>query len=136
MIIIPGRPDRPTEQRGQTFTGPVYADAVLPPTDGAAVNTVYFPPGSRTYWHQHERGQVLHVLAGGGLVCADGERPHELRQGDVVWSPPGERHWHGAGPGTFLAHLAVSLGITEWAGEVSEADYSVAPDRRGSGPGK
>jgi quercetin dioxygenase-like cupin family protein len=126
MIIVPGRPDQPTEQRDRTFTGVVYADAVLPSADGTAVNTVYFTPGARTYWHQHERGQVLHVLAGGGLIGVDGEQPRELRQGDVVWSPPGERHWHGAGPGTFLAHLAVSLGPTSWSSEVSEADYGAA----------
>jgi quercetin dioxygenase-like cupin family protein len=121
MIIVPGRPDRPTEQRDRTFTGPVYADAVLPSTDGTAVNTVYFTPGARTYWHQHERGQVLHVLAGGGLIGVDGEQPRELRQGDVVWSPPD----------TFLAHLAVSLGPTSWSSEVSEADYGAAARRDG-----
>jgi AraC-like ligand binding domain len=69
------------------------------------------------------------VLPGGGLICSYGERPRRLRPGDVVWVPPGERHWHGAAPGSFLIHLAISLGTTMWAQEVAEADYSTSPDR-------
>lgn len=129
MIIVPGRwPDLPTDQRGPTFTGTVWADPVLPTTDNVTINTVFFPPGARTFWHQHERGQVLHVLAGSGLICSAGERPRALRPGDVVWVPPLERHWHGGAPSSFMAHLAVSLGTTMWAGEVTETDYSAAPD--------
>ena len=129
MIIVPGRSSgQPTDQRGPTFTGAVWADPVLPTTDGVTMNTVFFPPGARTFWHSHERGQILHVLAGGGLICTAGERPRRLRPGDVVWVPPGERHWHGAGPGSFLTHLAISLGTTTWADEVAETDYTASPD--------
>lgn len=128
MIIVPGRiPDKQTDKRGPTFTGQVWADPVLPATDGVTINSVFFPPGARTYWHSHERGQVLHVLGGGGLVCAEGERPRLLRPGDVVWTPPGERHWHGGSPGSFLIHLAVSLGTTSWEQEVTEAEYAASP---------
>lgn len=129
MIIVPGRSSgSPTDKRGPTFSGEVWADPVLPTTDDVTINTVSFPPGARTFWHHHERGQILHVLAGGGLVCSDGEPPRTLRPGDVVWVPPGERHWHGAAPGSFLSHLAISLGTTVWAEEVAEADYSATPD--------
>lgn len=132
MIIVPGRiPDKQTDKRGPTFTGEVWADPVLPATDGVTINSVFFPPGARTYWHSHERGQVLHVLGGGGLVCADGERPRVLRPGDVVWTPPGERHWHGGSPGSFLIHLAVSLGTTSWEQEVTEAEYAASPVSEG-----
>jgi quercetin dioxygenase-like cupin family protein len=130
VIIVPGHPEgQPSELRGATFTGPVWADPVLPSTDGTAINNVFFPPGARTFWHRHEHGQVLHVLAGSGLIGTDGERPRSLRAGDVVWAPPGERHWHGATPGSFLTHLAVSLGPTAWAEEVTEAEYTATPDQ-------
>lgn len=130
MIITPGRSSGlPSDRRGPTFTGEVLADPVLPKTDDVTINTVFFPPSARTFWHQHERGQILHVVAGSGLICAAGQRPRVLRPGDVVWVPPLERHWHGAGPETFMAHLAVSLGTTQWAEEVTEADYSATPDK-------
>lgn len=123
MIIMPGRsaqlPD--SAQKSDTFTGTVWADPVLPATDGVVINTVFFAPGARTFWHHHEHGQILHVLAGSGLVCSDGGPVQPLRPGDVVWVPPGERHWHGAGPGSYLVHLAISLGTTVWAEEVAGA---------------
>lgn len=124
MIIVPGRASgQPTAQRGETFTGTVWSDPVLPASDGVMINTISFQPGARTFWHRHERGQILHVLAGTGLICTEGESPRRLRPGDVVWVPPGERHWHGATAHTVLTHMAVSLGVTEWAEEVAEADY-------------
>jgi quercetin dioxygenase-like cupin family protein len=129
MIIAPGRrSDLPTDQRGPTFTGTVWADPVLPTTDNVTINVVFFPPGARTFWHRHEQGQVLYVQAGSGLVCRAGESPRVLRPGDVVWVPPLERHWHGAAPASFMVHLAVSLGTTMWADEVTETDYSAIPD--------
>jgi quercetin dioxygenase-like cupin family protein len=63
------------------------------------------------------------VTAGEGLVCADGEGPQVIRAGDVVWTPPGERHWHGATADSIMSHTAISLGATEWAEEVSDSDY-------------
>jgi quercetin dioxygenase-like cupin family protein len=113
----------PTEQRTATFTGTVYADAVLDGTDGAAVTSVFFAPGGRTFWHSHEHGQVLHVVQGRGMVATEGESPHPIGAGDVVWAAPGEVHWHGGGPQSMLLHLAVSLGRTSWHGPVSDADY-------------
>ncbi|WP_093782680.1 cupin domain-containing protein [Actinacidiphila guanduensis] len=120
---MPGRsrqlPD--SARKSDTFTGTVWADPVLPATDGVVINTVFFAPGARTFWHHHEHGQILHVLAGSGLVCSDGGPAEPLRPGDVVWVPPGERHWHGAGSGSYLVHLAISLGTTVWAEEVAGA---------------
>lgn len=127
MRIIHGRPDgAKTEQRGATFYGTVWADPILPGTDGVAINSVYFTPGARTYWHRHERGQILQVTTGSGWVCSEGEPPQRLRPGDVVWVPPGERHWHGASVGCAMSHVAISLGETRWETPVSEDDYLAA----------
>lgn len=125
MKIIPNaHAGVPAQLRSETFTGLVYADPVLT-EDAIAVNGVFFAPGARTYWHSHESGQVLHVLSGSGLICAEGGRSQVIRAGDVVWCPPGERHWHGGGPDTTLLHLAVSLGTTTWHQEVAQTEYGV-----------
>lgn len=113
----------PSQQRTATFTGLVYGDALLASTDGTAMNSVFFAPGARTFWHSHERGQVLHVLSGHGLIRSRGAATQRLDPGDIVWVPAGEVHWHGGGPDTVLVHLAVSLGQTTWLGEVSADDY-------------
>lgn len=113
----------PTEQRAATFTGTVYADALLDGTDGAAVTSVFFAPGARTFWHSHEHGQVLHVLEGRGVVGTGAGAPQPIGAGDVVWAAPGEVHWHGGGPDSMLLHLAVSLGHTTWLGPVTDDDY-------------
>jgi len=113
----------PTQQRTESFTGLVFADPVLPGAEGIAVNNVFFAPGARTHWHSHERGQILSVVTGSGLICQDGGQVQVLRAGDVAWCPPGERHWHGAAPTTSLLHCAISLGETTWALQVSDEEY-------------
>src|SRR5690606_7210638 len=129
MRIVHGRAQRVgSEQRSDVVTGEVWFDPILPPTDGTTITTVFFAPGARTYWHNHERGQILHVLAGRGLICAAGERPRVLSSGDMVWVPPGEQHWHGAAPDSFMIHTAISLGVTQWAVEVTEASYTAPVD--------
>lgn len=125
MRIVRGRAptSMATESRTDTFTGTVWGDPVLPTTDGTTINSVTFAPGARTFWHHHTHGQVLVVTAGRGWVCSAGARPQVIRAGDVVWVPPGERHWHGATVDTIMTHLAVSLGPTVWLDEVSEEEY-------------
>lgn len=128
MRIVRGRAGgAQSQQRTDTFTGAVWADPVLPTTDGTTINNVFFPPGARTHWHHHERGQILLVTAGHGLVCAQGDRPREIGPGDTIWVPPGERHWHGASGTSYLLHLAVSLGLTEWFDAVTDAEHGAAP---------
>ncbi len=127
MKIFPGRQaNTASEIKTGTFTGKVFADAVLPTTDGVTINNVFFSPGSRTYWHTHKVGQVLTVLAGEGWICVDGEKAQPLRTGDVVWIPRGERHWHGAGASSFLLHTAVSIGKTSWDEEVTEEVFKAS----------
>ena len=73
MKINRGRVEgTPSEAREENFTGTVWADPILAATDGVMINNVFFEPGSRTYWHSHDGGQVLHVLAGQGRVCSAG----------------------------------------------------------------
>jgi len=108
---------------GSQFSGTVHAYLTMPGTDGVTINTVNFAPGARTYWHVHEHGQILQILAGEGYVATeDGIR--RLNAGDTVWCPPGERHWHGAAPDAFMTHTAISLGTTSWAEEVSQEQYA------------
>lgn len=76
-------------------------------------NNVCFTPGARTYWHHHERGQILTVTMGYGLVCSEGQTPRKLQVGDMVHVPAGERHWHGGTNTTCMAHTAISLG-SKW----------------------
>lgn len=110
-----------------SFTGRAMLDPVLEDADGAVrINSVMFSPGGRTNWHSHAGGQVLIVGSGHGLVeTRDGQR-EQLSPGDVVWAPPGEVHWHGAGPDTFVSHTAISLGDTAWAEPVDDERYRAA----------
>ena len=130
MIVVRGNDSgAQSELRGPTFTGDVWAAPVLPATDGVVINDIVFTPGAHTFWHSHEHGQILQITAGEGFVCADGAAPVLVRAGDTVWTPPGERHWHGATPHSILSHTAISLGSTHWAEEVSDSDYhSVTKD--------
>lgn len=116
----------PSELRGATFTGTVWADPIMPFTDGVQINNVFFAPGGRTHWHSHERGQVLQVVAGCGWICLEGNKPQPIRSGDVVWIGPNERHWHGGADTSYMLHTATSLGTTNWAEPVSEKDYAAS----------
>ena len=126
MRIARGRAGTPSEQRGPTFTGRVWADPVFAGEDGIMVNNVFFEPGARTHWHTHGVAQVLYVLAGEGRVQSRDGTGSPLRVGDTVHIPAGEEHWHGAAPGSYLLHLAVSVGDTNWLDAVSEEDYARA----------
>ena len=92
---------------------------------GAALVT--FEPGARTAWHTHPLGQTLIVTAGLGWVQHEGGGIEEVRPGDVIWFPPGEKHWHGATPTTALAHIAVQESIdgkaVDWMEKVSDEQY-------------
>jgi quercetin dioxygenase-like cupin family protein len=69
------------------------------------------------------QGQILQAAAGSGWICVEGGEPQVIRQGDVVWIPADERHWHSASADTFMIHTATSLGKTVWQEEVAEQDY-------------
>ena len=91
------------------FTGTVRIDPLFQAPDPARVAgaSVTFEPGARTAWHTHPLGQTLIVTAGCGLAQRWGGPIEEIRPGDVVWFPPGEKHWHGATPTTAMTHIAI-----------------------------
>ncbi|KAM0543863.1 hypothetical protein ACHAPJ_012100 [Fusarium lateritium] len=107
-----------TSRGGATFTGGAWVDDIYRSEDGT-VTTVMFEPGARTFWHRHEGGQTLRVLAGSGWVADEGREPQRITVGDTVWCQANTTHWHGADEGSYLVHLAFSHGATEWLEEVT-----------------
>ena len=111
------------------FTGSVRIDARFSGTDGARVGgaTVTFEPGARTAWHTHPLGQTLLVLSGLGRVQRVGGPVEDIRPGDIVWFPPGEKHWHGAAPTTAMSHVAIAEAVdgnvVEWMEKVTDEQY-------------
>jgi quercetin dioxygenase-like cupin family protein len=112
------------------FTGRVRVDPVFPANAdiNAGGGLVTFEPGARSAWHTHPKGQYLVVMSGVGLTQEWGKPVQELRPGDVVWCPPGIKHWHGATPTTALTHLAVSGTVDSrnvtWMEKVSDEQYA------------
>jgi len=111
------------------FTGTVRIDPLF---SGAAPAramgvSVTFEPGARTAWHTHPLGQALIVTAGCGRTQRWDGPIEEIRPGDVVWIPPGEKHWHGAAPNTAMTHIAIHElqdGRTvDWLEKVSDEQY-------------
>jgi quercetin dioxygenase-like cupin family protein len=111
------------------FTGTVRIDRLFqaPEPARAAGASVTFEPGARTAWHTHPLGQTLVVIAGCGRAQRWGGPIEEIRPGDVIWFPPGEKHWHGAGPATALTHLAIQEQLdgrtVDWLEPVSDEQY-------------
>src|SRR5258707_4391400 len=93
----------------QYFTGAVRIDPLFEPHNPGRVfgASVTFEPGARTAWHTHPLGQTLIVTAGCGWAQREGGPIEEIRPGDVVWVPPGEKHWHGAAPTTGMTHIGL-----------------------------
>lgn len=112
------------------FTGTVWQDPVIEASAPARITAtrVTFEPGARTAWHTHPLGQTLYVLTGCGRVQTEGGPVREIRAGDVVWIPPGEKHWHGAAPTTMMVHLAMQEAengsAATWLEQVTDAQYA------------
>jgi quercetin dioxygenase-like cupin family protein len=121
------RPSRKPPQ--EYFTGSVRLDPLFEAGEPARVAgaSVTFEPGARTAWHTHPLGQTLIVTSGLGWVQQEGGPIEEVRPGDVVWFPPGLKHWHGATPVTAMTHIAIqeSLNgkVVDWMEKVSDAQY-------------
>jgi quercetin dioxygenase-like cupin family protein len=111
------------------FTGTVRIDPLFEATEPARVRaaSVTFEPGARTAWHTHPLGQALIVASGLGRVQRWGGPIEEIRPGDVVWIPPGEKHWHGATPTKAMTHIAIQEALNgspvEWMEKVSDEQY-------------
>lgn len=111
------------------FTGTVRVDPLFEaeaPARGVGV-LVTFEPGARTAWHTHPLGQTLIVTSGLGWAQREGGAVEEIRLGDVLWFPPGEKHWHGATATTAVAHIAVQEKLdgrtVDWLEKVSDEQY-------------
>lgn len=111
------------------FTGTVRLDSPFHGTPPARIGgaTVTFEPGARTAWHTHPLGQTLIVTAGCGLAQRWDGPIEEIRPGDIVWFPPGEKHWHGARPNTAMTHIAIAEALdgkaVDWMEKVSDEQY-------------
>ncbi len=111
------------------FTGTVRIDPQFQTAAPARVGAgkVTFEPGARTAWHTHPLGQTLIVTDGLGRAQREGGPVEELRPGDVVWFPPGEKHWHGALPNTAMTHFAIQESLdgkaVDWMEHVTDAQY-------------
>src|SRR3979409_425782 len=111
------------------FTGtvridPLFKDPEPTPAVGASVT---FEPGARTAWHTHPLGQTLIVTAGSGLAQHWGGAIEQIRPGDVIWIPPGEKHWHGAAATTAMTHIAIQEQlngkVVDWMEKGSDEQY-------------
>jgi quercetin dioxygenase-like cupin family protein len=111
------------------FTGAVRLDPLFQPNapSRSAGAYVTFEPCARTDWHTHPLGQTLVVTSGVGRVQQWGGPVEEIRAGDVVWTPPGVKHWHGASPTTAMTHIAIQEQlegkVVEWMEKVTDEQY-------------
>lgn len=124
----------PQMREVENFTGSVGVEPLLEATAPSrlAGARVTFAPGARTAWHSHPLGQTLIVTAGVGWVQQEGGEKQEIRTGDVVWTPPGVKHWHGATATDRLTHIALTEQQSDgkrvvWMEKVSDAHYSAPP---------
>jgi quercetin dioxygenase-like cupin family protein len=119
-------------QPADAFTGTAWQDPIIEAPAPARIRSgrVGFEPGARTAWHTHPLGQTLHVISGTGRVQSWGGAIQEIRSGDTVWIPPGEKHWHGAAPTTGMVHIAMQEALdgthVTWLEKVTDEQYGGA----------
>ena len=113
----------------QNFTGSVIVDPLYAANDSTSSTggLVTFEPGARSAWHTHPAGQVLIVTFGTGWVQEDGGQQREIKPGDVIWTPPGVKHWHGATATNSMSHIAITNVVegknVDWMEQVSDKQY-------------
>ena len=111
------------------FTGNVRIEPLhqAPAPARVSISNVTFEPGARTAWHSHPLGQTLIVTAGSGLVQSWGKPVEEIQPGNVVWSSPGEKHWHGATATSAMTHISIveqaEGKAADWIEQVSDEQY-------------
>jgi quercetin dioxygenase-like cupin family protein len=111
------------------FTGTVRIDPLFQAPEPARVSAgmVTFEPGARTAWHTHPLGQTLLTVSGLGWVQREGGPIEDVRAGDVVWFPPGLKHWHGASPANAMTHIAIQESLNgknvDWLEKVTDEQY-------------
>jgi quercetin dioxygenase-like cupin family protein len=128
--IVPRQPS--IKGPPELFTGDVYIDPIANGQEPSRiqVNAVRFTPGARTAWHSHGLGQTLYVTEGVGRMQSRGDELREIRAGDIVYTPSGEEHWHGAAPDRFMTHVSMTESAADrsdhWGEHVSDAEYGGA----------
>jgi quercetin dioxygenase-like cupin family protein len=125
----------PQQGPAEYFTGSVRVEPLFPVSAPSRISSasVTFEPGARSAWHTHPLGQTLIVTAGTGWVQQEGGERQEIKPGDVIWTPPGVKHWHGATATSSVTHLAIQEAldgkVVEWMEKVSEEQYLAKPSR-------
>ena len=134
MIVTRSGAQSSTPGPAEYFTGTVRVEMLFPTHDPSRVSAaaVTFEPGGRTAWHSHPAGQTLVVVAGSGWVQREGGEKKAIKAGDVIWTPPGVKHWHGATTADSMTHIAIqeTVGGTpvHWLEKVTDEQYG-APVR-------
>lgn len=129
IVITRSGAQPPAKGPAATFTGSVMVTPLFNPSADRRSGGAYvtFEPGARSAWHSHPAGQTLVVTAGTGWVQQWGGQKQVIRQGDVIWTPPGVKHWHGATATQEMTHLAlqenVNGKVVDWMEHVSEPQY-------------
>ena len=127
-------PKRPTAKGpAEMFTGDVFLDVIARGEEPSRVRVmaVRFTPAARTAWHSHAVGQTLYVTEGRGLIQARDGEIAEIRAGDIITTPSGEVHWHGAAPEHYMTHLSITEGVapdderaeSDWGEHVTDDEY-------------
>jgi quercetin dioxygenase-like cupin family protein len=130
MELIPAGQRATKRAPDNYFTGTVWQDPIItaPAPARIAAFRVTFEPGARTAWHSHPLGQTLYVISGIGRIQTASGPVREIKPGDTVWIPPGEKHWHGAAPDQGMCHIAMQEAqdgnTATWMEMVSDADYA------------
>lgn len=129
MVLYPNGSRPSAVGPSDYFTGAVRLDPLKPiaPPSQVSAGQVTFEPGARSAWHTHPLGQTLIVTSGKGWVQEWGKPKLEMRAGDVVWCPPGVKHWHGATSSTGVTHIAIQETVdgknVDWMEKVADQDY-------------
>jgi quercetin dioxygenase-like cupin family protein len=116
----------------QYFTGKVHVQPLFGASAPARMSCgcVTFDPTARSAWHTHPLGQTLVVTSGRGLIQSWGGPIREIKAGDVIWTPPGEKHWHGAAPNSPMTHIAIQEAldgkVVDWMEKVTDEEYRKA----------
>jgi len=114
------------------FSGTVRIDPLFqaPPPARSVGGSVTFEPGARTAWHTHPLGQILIVTSGSGRTQCSGGPVVKIQPGDVIWCPPGHKHWHGASPTTAMTHIAITEAldgkVVDWLEKLTDEEYAAA----------
>jgi quercetin dioxygenase-like cupin family protein len=127
--VIPAASREAVRGAAENFTGTAIVEMlfVARPQTRAGAAQVTFAPGGRTVWHSHPAGQHIFVTTGSGWIQEWNGQKRKIAAGDVVWTPPGVKHWHGATPTTVMTHVAIQETVdgknVEWLEAVTEAQY-------------